>query len=230
MRAKSKLILLRHGESEWNRMNRFTGWVDIPLSLKGIEEAFAAGKKIEDIPIDVIFISSLVRAQESAMIAMSVHKSGRIPCIQHPKRTKLEAWAQVYDDEIRDQLIPTYVAWELNERMYGRLQGLNKQETMDKFGKEQVQLWRRSYDIPPPDGESLEMTAARAIPYFEKQIVPKLREGKNVLVSAHGNSLRAIVMVLDKLSKEEVLALELQTGAPIVYSYDVAVAAWSRDS
>lgn len=228
MRSKSKLILLRHGESEWNRMNRFTGWVDIPLSVKGIEEAFTAGKKFADTPIDVIYVSSLIRAQQSAMIAMSIHKSGKIPYVVHPKGSKLEAWAQVYDEGVKAHMIPTYVAWELNERMYGRLQGLNKQETREKFGAEQVHIWRRSYDIAPPDGESLAMTAARAGPYFESQIIPQVKEGKNVLISAHGNSLRAIVMILDKLTKEQVLALEIQTGDPIFYEWDRESGAWEK--
>lgn len=228
MRSKPKLILLRHGESEWNRMNRFTGWVDIPLSLKGIEEAFAAGKKIADIPIDVIFVSSLIRAQQSAMIAMSVHNGKKIPYIIHPKGSKLREWAEIYDEDVKRHMIPVYVAWEINERMYGRLQGLNKQETREKYSDEQVKIWRRSYDVAPPEGESLEMTAARSIPYFENAIVPMLKQGKNVFISAHGNSLRSIVMVLDKLSKEQVIELEIATGDPLIYSFDPENGSWSK--
>lgn len=214
------LILLRHGESEWNRQNLFTGWVDIPLSRKGIEESLDAGKKIADLPVDVIFTSSLIRAQMTAMLAMVGHKSGRIPCVQHPGEGHLEEWAQIYNEQAAKGCIPVFNAWELNERMYGKLQGMNKQETREKFGSEQVQLWRRSFDIAPPEGESLAMTAARTLPYFKEKIMPQLEKGKNVLVSAHGNSLRAIVMHLENLSKEDVLKLEIATGDPLLYFYE----------
>lgn len=216
----SKLILMRHGQSIWNKANLFTGWIDIPLSSQGIEEALEAGKLIKDIPIDVIFVSSLIRAQMSAMLAMSVHQEGKSPVVLHDGEGKLEEWSKNYGASGDDFIIPVIRAWELNERMYGKLQGLNKAETIEKYGAEQVQLWRRSYDIPPPEGESLEMTAARSIPYFQKTIVPYLKQGKNVFVAAHGNSLRSIVMVLDGLSKEEVLKLELDTGKPLIYTYE----------
>ncbi len=214
-----KLVMMRHGQSEWNRLNLFTGWVDIPLSTLGIQESLEAGKKIADIPIDLIFVSSLIRAQMTAMLAMSVHRGGKVPCLLHPHEGLLEEWAKIYSPEAEKACIPVIQAWELNERMYGQLQGMNKQETMDKFGKEQVQLWRRSFDLPPPEGESLAMTAERALPYFKQRIVPHLEQGKNVLISAHGNSLRAIVMFLDGLSKEQVLHLELATGEPLIYEY-----------
>lgn len=214
-----KLILLRHGESEWNRLNLFTGWVDIPLSEKGILEALEAGKKIAEIPIDLIFISSLIRAQMTAMLAMSKHKGGRVPCLLHPNEGRLETWARVYSDHAKEMCIPVIAAWQLNERMYGQLQGVNKKEMTEKFGEEQVRLWRRSFDVAPPQGESLAMTAERAIPYFKEEIVPSLEQGKNVFISAHGNSLRAIIMMLDGLSKEEVVSLELATGEPIVYTF-----------
>lgn len=215
----SKLIMMRHGQSQWNEMNLFTGWVDIPLTNKGIEEAIEGGKVIKDIPIDIIFTSSLIRAIMTAMIVMNYHSSGKVPIITHPGEGKLEEWAQIYSDETKKRCIPVIRAWELNERMYGELQGLNKAETAEKFGADQVKLWRRSYDICPPNGESLELTAARSIPYFEKTIVPQLKQGKNVFISAHGNSLRSIIMELDNLSKQEVLNLELATGAPIIYDY-----------
>lgn len=213
----STLILLRHGQSKWNELNLFTGWVDVPLSELGIQEALDAGRQIRNIPIDVIFVSSLIRAQMTAMLAMSLHDSGKVPVISHSRQGKLEEWGRIYSDEVEDKTIPVYTAWQLNERMYGELQGLNKKETAEKFGDEQVHIWRRSYDIPPPHGESLEMTAARAIPYFKEHIHPLLEKGKNVFISAHGNSLRAIIMYLDKLSKEEVLRLELPTGLPVIY-------------
>ena len=216
---KSKLILLRHGQSEWNRLNLFTGWVDIPLSYDGILESLEAGKRIAQIPIDVIFVSTLTRAQMTATIAMSQHKGGRVPRVLHPGEGKLETWAKIYNPEAEKNTIPVISAWELNERMYGALQGLNKRETMDKFGEEQVKIWRRSFDTPPPDGESLADTARRSIPYFQEKIVPYLKQGKNVLVSAHGNSLRSIIMQLDNLSKEQVIELELTTGEPIIYDF-----------
>lgn len=223
----AKLILMRHGQSEWNRMNLFTGWVDIPLSAKGVEESVAGGKKIAHLPIDVIYTSSLIRAQMTAMLAMMSHSSGKVPCVQHPHEGKLEEWAEVYSKEAKESCIPVYCAWQLNERMYGKLQGLNKREMMDKFGEEQVQLWRRSFSLAPPEGESLEMTAARTIPYFQEKILPLLQEGKNIFIAAHGNSLRSIVMFLDNLTKDQVVKLELATGEPLVYTF--AQGHWSRD-
>ena len=216
----SKLILLRHGESEWNKLNQFTGWVDIPLSQKGIKEAIDGGKTIKDIPIDVIVMTTLIRSQMTAMLAMSQHSSGKVPIVLHPGEGKLEEWSKIYGEEAKAKSIPCITCWELNERMYGELQGLNKAKMAEKYGAEQVQIWRRSYDISPPNGESLKMTAERSIPYFKEKIVPMLHEGKNVLVSAHGNSLRAIIMDLDGLNKEEVLALEIPTGVPIIYDYE----------
>jgi 2,3-bisphosphoglycerate-dependent phosphoglycerate mutase len=186
----SKLILLRHGESQWNLENRFTGWVDIPLTDKGRQEALEAGKRFKDIPLTYAFTSALIRAIESLEFAL---KGAGQPDVQFEKDKAL------------------------NERMYGDLQGLNKEETAKKFGAEQVHIWRRSYDIPPPNGESLKDTAARTLPYFDSKILPRVKNGDNILIVAHGNSLRSIVMELDKLSKEEVLQLNLATGVPIVY-------------
>jgi 2,3-bisphosphoglycerate-dependent phosphoglycerate mutase len=153
------------------------------------------------------------------MLAMSAHSSGKVPVVKHPSNSKLEEWGTIYSDDTKHNTIPAIAAWELNERMYGELQGLNKAETAAKYGAEQVHIWRRSYDVPPPNGESLELTAARSIPYFDRHILPQLEKGRNVLVSAHGNSLRSIIMHLDKLSKEEVLNLELPTGLPVIYEY-----------
>lgn len=215
----NKLIMMRHGESTWNKLNQFTGWVDIPLSQKGIEEAIEGGKKIKDIPIDIIVMTTLIRSQMTAMLAMSQHSSGKIPLILHPEESKLEEWGQIYSEEAKAKCIPVIYCWELNERMYGELQGLNKAETAEKFGKEQVHAWRRSYNIPPPNGESLKMTAERSIPYFEEKIVPMLQKGNNVFISAHGNSMRSIIMDLDNLSEEEVVKLEIPTGMPIIYNY-----------
>lgn len=223
----AKLILLRHGASVWNEKNIFTGWVDIPLSAKGIQESLEAGKKIAHIPIDVIFVSSLIRAQMTAMLAMSVHEGDKVPAVLHPGEGKLEEWAEVYSEEEKKSIIPVHVAWQINERMYGRLQGMNKDEMRKKYGADQVQTWRRSFNIAPPEGESLEMTAARSIPYFLEMVVPLLKQGKNVLISAHGNSLRSIVMFLDHLSQDEVVKLEMATGAPVIYTFEGN--SWTKD-
>jgi len=212
-----QLILLRHGQSEWNKKNLFTGWIDIPLSQEGVEEALNAGRIIQDIPIDLIYTSTLIRGIMTAMLVMTLHYSKKVPVILHPGEGKLEEWGRCYDEESRKELIPVLCAWQLNERMYGELQGKNKQKMREEYGEEQIKIWRRSYAIPPPHGESLKMTAERTIPYFEEEIVPRLKEGKNILISAHGNSLRSIVMVLDKLSEEEVIHLEIPTGEPIIY-------------
>jgi 2,3-bisphosphoglycerate-dependent phosphoglycerate mutase len=215
-----KLILVRHGQSQWNLSNLFTGWVDIPLSSKGIEEALNVGKIIKNEPIDIIFTSTLIRAEMTAMLAMAEHASGKIPVILHTHEEKPEAWSEIHSSEAKSLTIPVIRAWELNERMYGKLQGVNKAELMEKYGKEQVQIWRRSFNVPPPDGESLEMTAKRSIPYFENVVLPYLQQNKNVFIAAHGNSLRSIMMFLDNLSPEEVVHLELATGLPVIYTFE----------
>lgn len=184
-----KLVLVRHGQSLWNLEDRFTGWVDVPLTDAGREEARGAAKRLSGMPLDVAYTSTLNRAQETLQLIIDT--------------------LAVSLPVIRDQA--------LNERHYGDLQGLNKARTAEKYGKEQVHIWRRSYDIPPPNGESLEMTAQRTLPFFERCILGDIRQGKNVLVVAHGNSNRSIVMSLDKLSKEEVLELNLGTGIPLLY-------------
>ena len=198
----ARLILVRHGQSVWNAANRFTGWTDVDLSEKGIEEADEAGLQLADIRFDVIHTSDLIRAQRTAEIIMGRNRASG-------------------DD------VPTRYDWRLNERHYGALQGLNKAETAEKHGAEQVHVWRRSYDVAPPEGESLEMTAQRTIPYFIDEIVPDLGGDLNVLVSAHGNSLRSIVMHIDGISPEEIVSLEIPTGEPIHYTCDEGVI--SRD-
>ena len=191
----AKLVLVRHGQSTWNLENRFTGWIDVPLTEQGREEAEDAGRKIKaaGIVLDVAFTSALVRAQDTLALCLKTAEQEGLPTTQ-------------------DQ--------DLNERHYGDLQGLNKAETAEKFGDAQVKIWRRSYDVPPPNGESLKDTAARALPYFEANIVPELKAGKNVIIAAHGNSLRAIVMQLDKLSEAEIVELNIPNGVPIVYDVD----------
>ncbi len=188
-----RLTLIRHGESQWNLENRFTGWVDVDLSPKGEREALAAGTVLKGIPVDVLFTSVLKRAMRTAEIACT-------------------------EAGIKD--IPVHRSEALNERHYGDLQGLNKAETAEKFGAEQVHVWRRSYDVPPPNGESLKDTQARVAPYYESEIVPLLRAGTNVLVVAHGNSLRSLVMFVEHLSPDEILSTEIATGVPITYELD----------
>lgn len=219
MEHMAKVILMRHGQSAWNKNNLFTGWVDIPLSEEGIQESLEGGKKFKNIPIDVIYSSSLIRAHMTVVLAMLHHSSGKTPVFQHPGEGKLDTWGQIYSDRAKKTTIPVFCAWQLNERMYGKLQGLNKAETALKFGDDQVHRWRRSYDEAPPEGESLEMTAARAIPFFQQTIIPHLEKGETVFVAAHGNSLRSILMHLKGLSREEVVKLELTTGDPLIFSY-----------
>ncbi len=216
--ASNYLILLRHGESMWNKANQFTGWVDLPLTTKGIEEAFSAGKALASYDIDIVYCSALVRATMTAMIALCEHPSGKTPVILHATG-RMHSWGKIYSESALSRVLPVYMDEALNERMYGVLQGLNKQETAEKFGADVVHQWRRSYRVPPPEGESLEMTLQRTLPYFEGTIVPSLREGKTVLVSAHGNSLRAIIKHIEQMDEEAILRYELATGKPIVYRF-----------
>ena len=187
------VVLIRHGESQWNLENRFTGWVDVPLSLKGEQEAREAGEKLRAFRFDHAFTSVLTRAIRTLEIVLDVIGQPGLPVEQNQA---------------------------LNERMYGELQGLNKTETAEKYGEAQVKLWRRSYDVRPPGGESLQDTAERVLPYYRERVWPRLAKGETLLVVAHGNSLRALVMHLDRLSREEVLELNIPTGAPLLYELD----------
>ncbi len=215
----SKLILIRHGQSDWNKQNLFTGFVDVNLSPEGIKEAIQAGQKIENIPIDIVFTSTLIRAQMTATLVMNGQKKQK-PLLFIHASGKLKTWgADICSKEAIEKCIPVYTSWRLNERFYGKLQGMNKDEARKKFGADQVHIWRRSFDIPPPDGESLKMTMQRTLPYFKKEIVPLLEKNKTILVAAHGNSLRSIMMYLDQLSSEEIVSLEIPTGQPIIYDY-----------
>jgi 2,3-bisphosphoglycerate-dependent phosphoglycerate mutase len=184
------LVLVRHGESQWNLENRFTGWVDVPLTDPGRRDAARAGELLTGTPFDIAYSSVLRRANETLEII-------------------LRGVGQIDLPVVKDEA--------LNERHYGELQGHNKAETAKKYGDEQVHIWRRSYDVPPPGGESLKDTAARTLPYYDRVIAPQVAAGKNVLVSAHGNSLRAIVMGLEKLTPEQILKVEIGTGRPLVY-------------
>lgn len=200
----SYLVLVRHGQSEWNAKNLFTGWKDPDLTELGIKEANKAGTYLKglNIKFDVMFTSNLTRAQKTGDIILKVIN-------QTPQIIKNLA---------------------LNERNYGDLSGLNKDDARKRWGEEQVHIWRRSFDVPPPGGESLKNTAERVLPYFDEVIMPEVLKVKNILVAAHGNSLRSLVMKLDGLSAEEVVALEIPTGAPIVYELSNTGAIISKQS
>jgi 2,3-bisphosphoglycerate-dependent phosphoglycerate mutase len=187
------LILIRHGQSQWNAENRFTGWVDTPLSPVGQEEARRAGERLaaQGVRVDRAYTSTLRRAVETGRIV-------------------LDALGQSDLEQIQ--------AWQLNERYYGALTGRDKAQTAEEFGEEQVRIWRRSYDIPPPGGESLADTGRRALPYFSGEVIPATQEVDTVLVAAHGNSLRAIIKQLEQISDDDIVSLEIKTGVPIVYS------------
>lgn len=186
------LVLVRHGESEWNERNLFTGWRDPDLTPAGVAEARRAGKRLrgQGLVFDIAFTSALKRAQHTLTLML---------------------------EELGQESLETIEDAALNERDYGDLSGLNKDEARARWGEEQVHIWRRSFDIAPPGGESLKDTAARVLPYYEANILPQIKAGKNVLVSAHGNSLRALIMQLDKMSPEQILELNLPTGEPYVY-------------
>jgi 2,3-bisphosphoglycerate-dependent phosphoglycerate mutase len=186
------LVLVRHGQSEWNLTNQFTGWRDIGLTPAGIEEARAAGRKLkaQGIRFDVGFTSALVRAQHSLELMLEELGQPDLPIIKNAA---------------------------LNERDYGDLSGLNKDDARARWGEEQVKIWRRSYDVPPPGGESLKDTAARVLPYYIQEILPRVLRGQRVLVAAHGNSLRALVMVLERLDEKSILDRELATGVPLIF-------------
>ena len=189
---KSMLVLVRHGQSEWNKKNLFTGWKDPNLTKQGINEASEAGKQLNSLGInfDVMFTSDLIRAQETGRIILK---------------------------EMNQKSITIVKSQKLNERNYGDLAGLNKDDAREKWGEDQVHIWRRSFDVPPPGGESLKNTAERVLPYFRSEILPKIEEGSNVLIAAHGNSLRALVMELEKISPDRIVGLEISTGDPLIY-------------
>lgn len=191
----SRLFLLRHGQSVWNKENRFTGFVDVDLSEKGQKEALAAGEVLKGQSFDVVFVSVLKRAEETADIVLSV--LGKDDC-------------------------PRIADAALNERHYGDLQGMNKDEARARFGVEQVHIWRRSYDIAPPGGESLKQTCERVIPYYKSTIEPRLMRGENVLIVAHGNSLRGLLKELEGLNDEEIVGVEIPTGVPISFDIDAS--------
>lgn len=189
----SKLVIVRHGQSEWNKANIFTGWVDVGLTEEGIAEAKRAGELLKNYKFDEAHTSVLKRAYLTLDIILNETGQTDIPITKNKN---------------------------LNERMYGDLQGMNKDEAREKFGEEQVHIWRRGFDTPPPNGESLKDTLERVTPYFEKEIEPKLRRGENIIISAHGNSLRALIMKLENIPPENIVSVEIPTGVPKVYDLD----------
>ena len=191
----SYLVLVRHGQSEWNEKNLFTGWKDPKLTPRGVDEAIKAGKELKEAgySFDKMFTSDLFRAQDTGRIIL---EQMDIPSIEVIKDVSL------------------------NERNYGDLAGLNKDEARKKWGEDQVHIWRRSFNVPPPGGESLKDTAERVLPYFKENIIPELIEGLNILVAAHGNSLRALVMELEEINSEEIVELEISTGVPLIYKFE----------
>ncbi|NEN23505.1 2,3-bisphosphoglycerate-dependent phosphoglycerate mutase [Cryomorpha ignava] len=189
----SKLVIVRHGQSEWNKANIFTGWVDVDLTEEGVAEAKRAGELLKEYNFDEAFSSTLKRANRTLDIILK---------------------------EIDQTNIPVTHSEKLNERMYGDLQGKNKDQAREEFGEEQVHIWRRSFDVPPPGGESLKDTLERVTPYFESVIEPELRKGKDILITAHGNSLRSLIMKLENIAPENIVSVEIPTGVPKVYELD----------
>jgi 2,3-bisphosphoglycerate-dependent phosphoglycerate mutase len=200
--SHAKLVIVRHGQSEWNAQNRFTGWVNVDLAPKGIAEAKEAGEKLKGFKFDKGYTSALMRAQKTLQNILEV-----------TGQTDLE----VVENEA------------LNERMYGDLQGMDKDEARAQFGEEQVHIWRRSFDTPPPGGESLKGTADRVLPYYKAVIEPELKAGKTIIVAAHGNSLRALIMYLEKMTPDEILQTEVPTGKPKLYEFDADLNVLSKD-
>lgn len=233
-RPQNQLVLMRHGESMWNDLKLFTGDVDIPLTEKGIMEALAAGKAVSEIDFDIIFTSRLVRSKQTALIAMTQNRYKRVPVLVRggfhgtgkagdANRLRLRDAAAKALEHASCLMVPVYADPALNERCYGDLQGLSKEAAVKEFGDEQVKLWRRSFDTRPPFGESLQDTAERTVRFFKSTIVPRLDEGRNVLVVAHGNVLRCIISHLAGLTEMEMLQLQIMTGLPYAYAFDGTV-------
>lgn len=209
------LSLVRHGQSRWNADNKFTGWVDVALSMNGIKESEECAKKLADVEVDVAFVSELVRAQQTLLIILaSQNKTGII--VHNNSKNPMTLTSNLLTPED----ISIYESQKLNERHYGLLQGLDKGEVRKRFGEENVLEWRRGYKARPPEGESLEDVYKRAVPYFKDVIMPYIASGKNVLVSAHGNSLRAIAKYIENISDDQIVNLDIPTGEVITYEFD----------
>jgi len=209
-----KLILLRHGKSVWNKKNIFTGWVDVSLSKEGIDEAFSAGKALSHLRFEAIFTSTLSRAIMTLQLLMLENQDERTLILNHPERK----WCGHGIDEKR--VLMAQCSEALNERYYGDFQGKNKDEIKLALGEKKFIEVRRSFQTPPPHGESLKMTVERTLPYFKKEILPQIKMGKTVLVVAHGNSIRGIVKEVMHLTDEEIVTCEIKTGEPLVFQYE----------
>lgn len=218
-----KLFLIRHGKSEWNKKNIFTGWVDVPLAPEGVQEALNAGKALKGVSLDAIYVSKLIRAQMTALLLLEGQEIEKTPVVYHEDNP----WYSHLTEERKEQVLPLFATEHLNERYYGDLQGEDKDAMREKYGKEQVHRWRRSFDEPPPNGESLKMTIERGKPFFEKKVMPHMMKGETIMLCAHGNSLRGMVMQIENLSPEAVMSLEIPTGVLQLYSYDEGI--WRRE-
>ncbi len=214
----SQLILLRHGQSTWNKKNLFTGWVDVSLSQEGILEAHKVKQQLKDIQIDVVFTSKLIRSIQTTLIVLENREKTLL--FIHKENLPLSKWSSFYNEKEKENIIPIFSSEALNERMYGELQGKNKTQVEQEFGKDQLQLWRRSYKTQPPGGESLFDTSQRTLPFFKNFVTPECKKGNNVLVVAHGNSLRSILMEIESLNEEEIVSLNIATGSPIFYKFN----------
>jgi 2,3-bisphosphoglycerate-dependent phosphoglycerate mutase len=210
-----KLVIVRHGESVWNKENRFTGWMDVDLSEKGIKEAKRAGKILKNYKFDSIYVSHMIRAIHTLQLILENTKDTRTPIVYHEDDKQVREREHHTGNSLNE--INIYQSKAIAERYYGDLQGLNKTETAKKFSDERVHAWRRSFDVRPPNGESLKDTLKRVLPYWEKTIKNDLNDGKTVLIVAHGNSLRAIVKYLEKISDRDIPSYEIPTGIPIEY-------------
>ena len=214
----ARLIIVRHGESVWNMENRFTGWIDVDLSQKGIAEAQKAGELLRDYRFDKIYVSHLIRAIHTMQLILEKTSDKRTPMIFHEDDSEEKKREHHTGDESKE--LPIFMSKKIAERYYGNLQGLNKDDARAKWGAEQVQIWRRSFNIPPPAGESLKDTMSRVMPYWDSTIKKDLISGKTILIVAHGNSLRAIIKYLEKISDEDIPNHEIPTGVPIEYELD----------
>lgn len=216
MMHMGKLVLVRHGESRWNLCNRFTGWIDVPLSEKGIKEAEECAQHCKQYEYSAAFTSNLTRAQETLLIILS--QQDRTGVFQHDHDPKYSTWIRG-SNRCSGSDIPVFASSALNERYYGALQGMEKGSAEKKYGKDKVQAWRRGYTNRPPRGESLEEAHARMHPYLVKKILPRVRRGENILVTAHGNTLRAAIKHLEGISDEQIALVDLPEAKPLIYEY-----------
>lgn len=213
----TRLILLRHADSAWNQKNIFTGWVNIGLSAKGIQDALNLKEIFAREEIDQIYVSELIRSQMTIFLALAEYK--KIPMVVCNEGHSYRERYQIHHEKEKTHVLPVYVSWELNERYYGDLQGCNKDEILQQEGEKKFLAWRRGYTTPPPHGESLEMTVERTLPFFRRRIVEELKKEKNIVVCAHGNSLRAIIKHIMQISDEDIVGVEVPTAKPLFFTF-----------